>query len=240
MRSILSDLRRVLTGRWFLVAVIAGLGALWLSIGESSYDLLGSLYYGDDPGWQHILRQALTGPFGMLTLPALAALPFGAEALQRLRSGAFRPAVFRTVRGHYITGQALACALGGMLTQLFSFLLLLVLLSILGLSLNTAGIGPEHLAHALPLLWGRMLCGGLWAALGSASALVTETPGAAYLGPLCLCYALSMITTRFFPEAAFLNPMNWPAMAGSMLALGAAGAVLLSAFILNREVLRRA
>ena len=38
---------------------------------------------------------------------------------------------------------------------------------------------------------------------------MTETTSAAYLAPLCLCYAMVMIGTRFFPEAILLNPSNW-------------------------------
>ena len=30
-----------------------------------------------------------------------------------------------------------------------------------------------------------------------------------YLAPLCLCYAMVMIGTRFFPQATLLNPTNW-------------------------------
>ena len=45
--------------------------------------------------------------------------------------------------------------------------------------------------------------------MGCVIALATETASAAYLAPLCLCYTLMMIGTRFFPDAAMLNPMQW-------------------------------
>ena len=51
----------------------------------------------------------------------------------------------------------------------------------------------------------RMLCGGIWAGVGCLIALLTETASAAYLAPLCLCYAMVMIGTRFFPQATLLT-----------------------------------
>ena len=59
-------------------------------------------------------------------------------------------------------------------------------------------------------------------------ALMTETTSAAYLAPLCLCYAMVMIGTRFFPDVALLNPTNWltGAVWPLLLALGILAATL--------------
>lgn len=90
----------------------------------------------------------------------------------------------------------------------------------------------------LPLLLGRMLCGGLWAEAGCLFSLLTETASAAYLAPLCLCYAMVMLGTRFFPQAAFLNPTNWLAAPVWALVLGMAALSLWLVWVLERKVNR--
>ena len=59
---------------------------------------------------------ALCGDFGMLTLPALSALPFAAQALHEIKCGAVRPAVFRAGR-RMDSGKAAGCILSGMVLQ---------------------------------------------------------------------------------------------------------------------------
>lgn len=44
---------------------------------------------------------------------------------------------------------------------------------------------------------------------GCLAALLTETAAAASFAPLCLCYAMMMIGTRFFPGIVQLNPVSW-------------------------------
>ena len=79
-----------------------------------------------------------------------------------------------------------------------------------------------------------MLCGGIWAGVGCVIALATETASAAYLAPLCLCYALMMIGTRFFPDAMMLNPMQWVSGATWFLAIVLAFTLALQALFLKR------
>ena len=43
MKCILSDFRRAIAGRWFLAALMATTVALYLSIGQASYGLIGYL-----------------------------------------------------------------------------------------------------------------------------------------------------------------------------------------------------
>ena len=86
------------------------------------------------------------------------------------------------------------------------------------------------------MLLRRMLCGGIWAGVGCVIALATETASAAYLAPLCLCYALMMIGTRFFPEAPMLNPMQWVSADVWFFAVLIAVTVVLQIIFLNRGV----
>ena len=96
---------------------------------------------------------------------------------------------------------------------------------------------PETLPMPVMLLLmmiAAMLCGGIWAGVGCVIALATETASAAYLAPLCLCYALMMIGTRFFPDAMMLNPMQWVSGATWFLTIVLAFTLALQALFLKR------
>jgi len=144
MKCILSDVRRAIAGRWFLAALMATTVALYLSIGQASYGLIG---YLESIEWQEgnfwysmsdLLALGMKGDFGMLTLPALSALPFAAQALHEIKSGAIRSAVFRTGRKSWIIGKVAGCAISGMLLQGAVGLLFLILN---GLMYGIAGQG---------------------------------------------------------------------------------------------------
>ena len=246
MKCILSDVRRAIAGRWFLAALMATTVALYLSIGQATYGLIGyleSIEWQEENFWysmSDLLALGMKGDFGMLTLPALSALPFAAQALHEIKSGAIRPAVFRTGRKSWIIGKVAGCAISGMLLQGAAVGLLFLILN--GLMYGIAGqwFPWGKGGDFWPLLFNRMLCGGIWAGVGCVIALVTETASAAYLAPLCLCYALMMIGTRFFPDAAMLNPMQWVSGASWILLILLAITLSFQVLFLNRGVKRYA
>lgn len=246
MKSICYDLRRAIAGRWFLAALMATTVALYLSIGQATYGLIGyleSIEWQEENFWysmSDLLALGMKGNFGMLTLPALSALPFAAQALHEIKSGAIRPAVFRTGRKNWIIGKATGCVVSGMLLQGVAVGLLFLILN--GLMYGIAGqwFPWGKGGDFWPLLFNRMLCGGIWAGVGCVIALVTETASAAYLAPLCLCYALMMIGTRFFPDAAMLNPMQWVSGASWILLILLAITLSFQVLFLNRGVKRYA
>ena len=246
MKCILSDVRRAIAGRWFLAALMATTVALYLSIGQASYGLIG---YLESIEWQEgnfwysmsdLLALGMKGDFGMLTLPALSALPFAAQALHEIKSGAIRSAVFRTGRKSWIIGKVAGCAISGMLLQGAAVGLLFLILN--GLMYGIAGqwFPWGEGGDFWLLLFNRMLCGGIWAGVGCVIALATETASAAYLAPLCLCYTLMMIGTRFFPDAAMLNPMQWVSGASWILLILLAITLSFQVLFLNRGVKRYA
>ena len=249
MRCILSDLRRALTGRWFLLALAATALSMYLSAGSQTFYFLLSLrelaedcsaakYFHLDAA--SLLAEALQGNFGLLTLPALSALPYGAQALLELKNGALRPVLFRTGRRNWLTGKLLACVISGMALQGLATMLLLGVLHgmtrwIGGLPLPTGDMAPIW-----AMLLRRVLCGGLWAGLGSAIALLTDTTAAASIAPLCLCYALMMVGTRFFPGLPAMNPLHWLSGHVWPLAVGLLAVAVLLLTTLDREVTRYA
>ena len=242
MKCIYYDLRRAVAGRWFLAALIATMASLYLSVGQATYGLIGyleSVEWYEDGFWysmSDLLVLGMKGDFGMLTLPALSALPFAAQALHEIKSGAIRPAVFRTGRNSWIIGKAAGCVISGMLLQGAAVGLLFLILN--GLMRGYAGqwFPWGDGGDFWPMLLRRMLCGGIWAGVGCVIALVTETASAAYLAPLCLCYALMMIGTRFFPDAAMLNPMQWVSGATWFLTIVLAFTLALQGLSLKRGV----
>lgn len=86
MKCILYDFRRTIAGRWFLAAFFATVAALYMSIGSQTYALIDQMKdYPDCSFFDFTLTQLLhSGPqrdFGLMTLPALSALPFAALVL---------------------------------------------------------------------------------------------------------------------------------------------------------------
>lgn len=215
MKSIFCDFRRAITGRWFLVAFFASAAALYMSIGTQSYYLIDRIKHLKEDGGVFymnaaaLLSRGLQGDFGVMILPALSALPFAAQALQEIKSGAIRPAVFREGRKNWIAGKLLSTLISGMVLQAAAAMGLLLIFHLLMLLFAGTFFPMGDMGTVWPLILRRMLCGGVWASAGCLIALMTETASAAYLAPLCLCYAMVMIGTRFFPQATLLNPANW-------------------------------
>ena len=165
---------------------------------------------------------------------SLSALPFAAQALHEIKSGAIRPAVFRTGRKNWIIGKVAGCVISGMLLQGAAVGLLFLILNGLTVAMIRQGFPWGEGGDFWPILLRRMLCGGIWAGVGCVIALATETASAAYLAPLCLCYALMMIGTRFFPDAMMLNPMQWVSGATWFLTIVLAFTLALQALFLKR------
>lgn len=247
MKSICYDVHHAIARRWFLAALIATTVALYLSVGQATYGLIGylesyELFEENSFGYfmTDMLTMGMKGDFGLLTLPALSALPFAAQALHEIKSGAIRPAVFRTGRKNWIIGKVAGCVISGMLLQGAAVGLLFLILN--GLMRGYAGqwFPWGDGGDFWPMLLRRMLCGGIWAGVGCIIALATETASAAYLAPLCLCYALMMIGTRFFPDVAMLNPMQWVNGAAWLLVVLLIITIALQALFLKRGVQRYA
>lgn len=242
MKCIYADFRRAITGRWFLAAFLASMAALYLSMGTQSYELLNLLSQVSTPeedfqlDGSAMLLQALQGHFGMLVLPALSALPFAGQALQEMQCGAVRPVIFRVGRNPWIAGKWSATLASGALVQLAAAMGMLLTLQLAMLCCVGMFFPLADWGRLWPLLLRRMLCGGIWAGVGCLAALLTETSAAACFAPLCLCYAMMMIGTRFFPGIVLLNPVSW--FTGRAWPLLLALAVLASAlnWMLQRKV----
>jgi hypothetical protein len=236
LRALRVDLAKALLGRWFVIAVLATLFSLWLGISQQLRGLDDYLMYNDEPHWAGMLHRALQGSFAQLSLPALSALPAAGLALLELQAGAARSALFRVGWQPYRAGKVIVALAGGMAVQAAGIGLLMGLmhairLHALGAPIPWAawqGIGPPVLA--------RIVCGGIWSGAGSLLALLTGTASAATVGPLCLCYGLMMVGTRFFPDMAWVNPLTWLGGASWLLWAVLGAVVLLLWAVQGRKV----
>ena len=189
--------------------------------------------YGSEPRWDDCCAR-MQGQFAALT-PALSALP--APARRFWRYDGHRPLQhLRAGWRHYVLGKTLACLLGGVLAQALAFLLLLGALQGIRIRVLAAPFPLNSLDGALSMGLARAICGGIWVAVGSALALMTETPSAATIGPLCLFYTLLMVGTRFFPTVPAVNPVNWLGGPSGWLLLGLLVSALGLALVLHRKV----
>lgn len=165
MKCIADDFRRAITGRWFLVAFFASVVSLYMSIGDQSYyliNMLTEMELSEDSFWldaASLLLQGMQGDFGVMILPALSALPFAAQALQEIKSGAIRPAVFRVGRKNWIAGKLLSTFASGMLLQIVAAVGLLLIFHLMML-ICVGGWFPMGISPPS----GRCFCAGCCAA----------------------------------------------------------------------------
>lgn len=236
LRALRVDLSKTLLSRWFFIALLATLFSLWLSVSQSLRHLSDYLMYNDEPNWASFLQEAMRGHFAALSLPALSALPAAALALTEIQTGAARAAIFRSGFASYVGSKTIAVLLSGMAVQLGAVLALALYMQ--GIRLFALGQPiPLHLlSDAVSPTLGRMLCGGLWAGAGSLLALLSDTTSAATVGPLCLCYGLMMVGTRFFPQVDALNPLLWMNQASPFLWLGLLALGVVLGFVNLRQV----
>ena len=209
VRALRVDLSKTLLSRWFIIALLATLFSLWLSVARELRYLPDMLMYNDEPDWAGFLIQATQGSFAALTLPAFSALPGAGLALLELQTGAARSSIFRSSWRPYVYSKTISVLLSGMAVQAGAMLALIAVMQ--GIRLYALGqpIPLNLLAAAASPLLSRVLSGGIWAGVGSLLALLTSTSSAAAVGPLCLYYALMMIGTRFFSAIPAINPVEW-------------------------------
>lgn len=231
MKAIVCDVRRALAGRWFWAALLATTAALYLSIGQAADALM------DDTQnlrftLSELLLMALYGDFGMLTLPALSALPFAAQALHEIKCGAVRQAVFRAGRRMWILGKAAGCILSGMVLQAAAAGLLgLILYAVRG-----GGILLEINAEFNAALLRRMLCGGIWASVGCVMALATETSSRRAPRPAVPVLRADDARQALFPGGGDAKSINWIDGGDGILAGLEIVSILLQIVFLKRGV----
>ena len=93
MKSICYDLRRAIAGCWFLAALIATTVALYLSVGQATYGLIGylesyELFEENSFGYSmtDMLTMGMKGDFGLLTCPPCLRCPLRPRRCMRSKA----------------------------------------------------------------------------------------------------------------------------------------------------------
>ena len=227
MRELALEILRMIKGKRFFLSAMLTAAVLWAGIGPDSYWLL----QGAEMDVTRLLQNALTSSMNAIALPLLAALPGAALPYQEIRSGAVRNILFRVGMRRYILSRVLSQLFVSAAAQLLGtggFLLLL-------------GCLTADFAFPAARLLARVLCAAIFTVVGSFGALLTKDATCAYAVPVALCFALSMLRSRFMVEAVLLDPLCWLTGKPDMLFfLCAALSVLVCgyALFLHREVKR--
>ena len=224
MGVILSDFRHCVKNIWFTLSILVLVISLWLDIGTEAYWLLHQEVV--DP--IELFSKALLGNGSVISLPLLASLPCAASAWQELNAGAARLAVFRCGRVSYITGKLIAVLFMAALAQVIGLMFFLGMLLMICPSV--------HAPFPILALLARLLTAMFFSAVGGAGALVAKDAVSAYVIPIALCFALSMISSRFLISVRLANPLNW--LKGDPQAIGLLILLIVSASVIYVTSLR--
>jgi len=228
MRAILADLRFSIRNKWFGITILATIVCLWLDLGTDTYWLL----HGGAMNITDLLIKALEGRGSALSLPLLSALPCAGNALRELSSGATRPAVFRSGRTAYIVGKVTAVLFVSILAQAVGVILFCVLLLVF--------CPLETFAFPVAMIKAWLLSTTIFAFIGGIGALIAKDTVCAYVIPTAMCFALTMLASRFFTDVKYLSPLSWLSGEGAipLLCMLLAGITALYIAVLSIEVRR--
>jgi len=224
LNTILLDIRHALKNIWLSIAVLAVVVSFWLDLGTDAFWLL----RGGEKDPMELLRKALSGSGSAISLPLLASLPCAASAWQELQAGAARLAVFRCGRFAYVSGKLIAVLFMAALAQAIGLMIFLGMLLMISPAADTLFPGSALLA--------RLLAAMFFSAVGGAGALIAGDAVSAYAIPIALCFALSMISSRFLISVRLANPLNW--LKGDPQAIGLLILLIISASALYVASLR--
>ena len=188
--------------RWFFLSAALTVCALWAGLGPESYWLL----RGGRQEISWLMEKALAANANALSLPLLSVLPAGAQARKELSGGAVRNILFRCGTGKYLASRTVSLMLSAVLTQCLGVAGFAALLRIFTDGSFSAGLIAPRLLSAI-----------IFALTGSAGALVTRDAACGYVIPAAVCFSLSMLRSRFWTGAAWLDPVRWLAGGGGMV-----------------------
>lgn len=204
-----SEIRRMLSGRGFLAAVL--LGCMGIAMGAAYPKLEGLLETGS---FLKLEAEALSSQAACFLLPVSAVLPWSDSFLEEWKGGFLKSSLPRTGRRAYVESKIFAVALGGFLAWLLAGILVMFCYFVIFFPLEKRGVFPVQQipGFIFPLLRGSLLC----AVLGSLGGICGTVTGSAYMAyglPFVGYYFCMILHERYFQEALWLYPREW--LAGS-------------------------
>ena len=212
-------------GPWFWLSSLLTIATLWLGLGaEGDYLLEGMEAEG---AW--LTELAYTASLNLIALPLFATLPAASASRRELANGSLRAILFRCGMPRYLMSRAVSLIVVSVLSQL---------VGMMGFAIRLAGFTGQF-SFSVDLVMARLVCTTWFALIGSMGALLMRDTVCAYVTPIVLCFSMSMLRSRFWIEAEYLDPAYW--LSGqSYLALCVVVLLTLCGYIayLYREVRR--
>lgn len=211
MYTLRAELNRSIFSKGFAAGVIGTAAVLGMGAFDRFQQLLtgqGELDYGT-----HItvLLTALASNTMLMALPVLAALPATTGFVEDWKSGYLKHCLPRVGARRYISAKAIAAGVAGAMVIFAGIALAYGLLLLLLLPGEKPA--PPQTPTMLPDLLGKALLfalsGALWSLVGLACSTATLSTHMAYASPFLLCYMLVILSARYFPGVAILNPQQW-------------------------------
>lgn len=206
-----AEIRRMLSGKGFLSAVL--LGCLAIAMGADYPKLDGLLQTGSFLGLE---KEALFSRTAGFLLPVIAVLPWSDSFLEEWKGGFLKSSLPRTGRKTYVENKIFTVALGSFLAWMAAGIAVLFCFFVIFLPLEKRGTVP---AEAIWELLFAMIRGGLVASiLGSLGGLCGVLSGSVYMAyglPFVGYYFCMILYERYFQNAFWLYPREWLAANGS-------------------------
>lgn len=206
-----SEIRRMLSGRGFLAAVL--LGCMGIAMGAAYPKLDGLLETGS---FMKLETKALSSQMAGFLLPVAAVLPWSDSFLEEWKGGFLKSSLPRIGRRVYVESKIFTVALGGFLAWLLAGILVLFCYFLIFFPLEKRGVFPvqEIPGFLFPLLRGSLMC-AILGSLGGICGTVTGSVYMAYGLPFVGYYFCMILHERYFQEALWLYPREWLACAGT-------------------------
>lgn len=226
----ISDIRRAVTGRGFIVTVIGTVLVIFLSSLES---IIGIVQNGDSlqNGYHaQFIFDALISDAMTLALPILCALPFTTAFVDDIKSGYIKAHLHRCGVNQYIMSKFIACALSGGLVLLLGILMSYGISTLVFRPMELALAAGEYVqpyfAQLIIKAATLFFSGAFWSLVGFTFAAATMSKYMAYASPFILYYVLIILHERYFESLYVLYPKEWLSPSDSWV-LGGFGVIIL-------------
>lgn len=200
-----AEIRRMLSGKGFLAAVL--LGCFGIILG-ASYPRLEELLPAGS--FLRLEREAFSSQAVGFLLPVMAVLPWSDSFLVEWKSGFLKSGLPRTGRRAYVESKIFTVAMGSFLAWMAAGAAVLFFFFVVFLPFEKKEVFQTE--EILKLLFSMMRGGLIAAILGSLGGLCGALTGSAYMAyglPFVGYYFCMILYERYFQEALWLYPKEW-------------------------------
>jgi hypothetical protein len=227
---IVSDVKRSLCGRNFIISVMGMVLVIVLSSMESIIYMVRTPEPLQNGYHAQFVIDALMSDWITLSLPIICALPFTTAFVDDIKNGFIKQYLHRSGNTSYIMGKLIACGLSGGLTLLLGTLLAYGLSALVFIPMEIAlGAGEAAHPYFVQLLVNAVMLffsGVFWSLIGFAFAAFTMNKYMAYASPFIFYYVLIILNERYFSDLYVLHPKEW-LFPSDAWAMGHFGVILL-------------